>query len=382
MSDSTVWVGLDLGLRRTRVSIVDALGAELLNEECDTNIDALTTTLNSFPIARIGLISTEAGNDTHIVRKLRENGFPVVIFETRQASRFLAIRRNKTDATDARGLADLGRIGRNSISQVYLKSPECQQLRSLLMMRRRLVMMRVAVIGSIRSRLGGHGLVLPPTRASGLRQRVKSQLATLGEPECSTVEADLQPLVDLCESLRTYLSKLESQLEKTAKSHPICRQLMEVPGVGTMCAISFYTAIEDPTRFRVASHVGAYLGLSPRRHQSGVKSRAPRITKTGSKLTRTNLVVAAMVFGKVAPDCALKRWYLALRERAGPGRARVALARKLAVIMLAMWKTGTHFELRGCVQPDPSEPECPVEAPVGRSHLEAFAGDSLNADAL
>jgi len=348
MSDSTVWVGLDLGFRRTRVSVVDAFGAELLNDECETNVDALKTMLGSFPPERIGLIAAESGNDTHIVRKLRESGFPVAIFEARQASKFLAIRRNKTDAGDAKGLADLARLGRNSVSQVYLKSPECQQLRGLLVMRRRLVMMRVAAVGSIRSRLGSHGLVLPPGGAPGqLRQLIKSQLAALGKSEARALEADLEPLVDLCESLGTYLRKLDAGLAKTARSHPVCSLLMEVPGVGPICAISFYTAIDDPTRFRLASHVGAYLGLSPRRHQSGVKSRTGGITKSGNKLARTNLVIAAMVFGKAAPDCALKRWYLALRERAGPGRARVALARKLAVILLAMWKSGTNFQFHG-----------------------------------
>jgi len=148
MSDSTVWVGLDLGLRRTRVSVVDAFGAELLNDECETNVDALKTMLGSFPPERIGLIAAESGNDTHIVRKLRQSGFPVAIFEARQASKFLAIRRNKTDAGDAKGLADLARLGRNSVSQVYLKSPECQQLRGLLVMRRALPQSAAFVHGS------------------------------------------------------------------------------------------------------------------------------------------------------------------------------------------------------------------------------------------
>ena len=120
---------------------------------------------------------------------------------------------------------------------------------------------------------------------------------------------------------------------------------MEVPGVGVICALSFYSAVEDPDRFRSASDVGAYLGLSPRRYQSGGISRTFGITKAGSKLTRTHLVTAATVFGNIAPDCRLKRWSVALRERAGGKRARVALARKLAVILLTMWKNGTHFEL-------------------------------------
>jgi transposase len=118
---------------------------------------------------------------------------------------------------------------------------------------------------------------------------------------------------------------------------------MEVPGVGPICALSFYSAVEDPSRFRRAGDVAAYLGLVPRRYQSGSTSRTFGITKTGSKLTRTHLVTAATSFGNTGPDCALKRWFLSLRERAGSRRARVALARELAVILLSMWKNDTAF---------------------------------------
>lgn len=94
-------------------------------------------------------------------------------------------------------------------------------------------MMRVAAVGSIRSRLGGHGLVLPPGGAPGqLRQLIKSQLAALGKSEARAFEADLKPLIDLCDSLGTYLRKLDAGLAKTARSHPVCSLLMEVPGVG------------------------------------------------------------------------------------------------------------------------------------------------------
>lgn len=346
MGEDKIWGGLDLGLRRTRVCIVDALGVELLNQECDTNAAALTAALAPFAPERIGLIAVEAGNDTYIVRKLRAAGLPVAIFDARQASKFLAIRRHKTDASDARGLADLARVGRHSVSQVHLKSPECQQLRGLLVTRRRLVRMRVAAEATLRSRLGAHGRVLKRVAAAGnLRQQVKIELAQLSTEEGVDLGTDLDPLVELCESIRTYVAKLDRDLHRIARSNPVCRLFMEVPGVGPICALSFYTAIEDPRRFNAASHVGGYLGLSPRRHQSGAGSRTGGITKSGSKLTRTNLVTAATVFGNSAPDCELKRWYLALRDRAGPGRARIALARNLAIILLAMWKRNSRFEL-------------------------------------
>lgn len=348
MSETTVWVGIDLGLRRSCICIVDALGAELLNDECDTNLRAFKEVMSSFPIEQIGLIATEAGNHVNVARKLRDAGYPVAVFETRQTSKFLALRPNKTDAGDARGLADLARLGRETISQVHLKSPECQQLRGLLVMRQRIVMMRVAGDAIVRARLASHGLAMGSARGMRpLQQRVDNVLTELPKQESLNLREDLEPLITLCDSLRRYLKKLNLDVERAASSEPICRRFMEVPGVGALCALSFYTAIEDPSRFRSAARVGSYLGLAPRRRQSGATSRSFGITKTGSKMTRWNLVTAAMVFGNAAPDCELKRWYLALRDRAGTGRARVALARKLAVILLTMWKNGTHFELNG-----------------------------------
>lgn len=348
MSEEKVWIGLDLGRRRTHVCVVDASGAELHQQVCDTKLPALQEAISAYPLSRIAAVVVEASNDTHIVRKLRTAGFPVTIFDSYKASKFLAVRRNKTDASDAKGLADLARLGRETISEVYLKSAECEQLRGLLVMRQRITMMRVAAENALRSRLALHGRALKSVYAAGrLRQEVEHQLAELRSEEGLDLTNDLQPLVELCESLRAYLKQLSRDLEKRAKSHPVCRLLMEVPGVGPICALSFYTAIEDPDRFACASDAGAYFGLTPRRYQSGQTSRTLGITKAGSKLTRTHLVTAATVFGNTAPDCALKRWFLALRERAGFGRARVALARKIAVILLAMWKTQSHFELHG-----------------------------------
>jgi transposase len=119
---------------------------------------------------------------------------------------------------------------------------------------------------------------------------------------------------------------------------------MEIPGVGWVCALSFYTAIGDPNRFARPDDVGAYLGLVPRRYQSGEVSRTRGITKTGSKLTRQHLVTAAMVMRTRKVDCALRDWGLVLKDRIGGGRSRVAMARKLAGVMLCMWKSGDRFE--------------------------------------
>ena len=345
MSQETVWVGLDLGRRKTTVCVVDDAGAPLHEETCDSTLDGVESALKACPRLKIGLIGVESGSDTHLVRKLRERGYPVAIFEARKASKFLALRRNKTDRSDAKGLADIARIGRNTVSQVYLKSLECQQLRSQLVMRHKLVRLRVTAEGAVRGRLALYGRPFrKPHRVGAVREQVSKQLAELHASEAIDLSSDLEALVDVCESLRSYLKHLDAELERRAKSHSVCRLLMEVPGVGPICSLSFYSAIEDPHRFHHTADVAAYLGLVPRRYQSGDVSRTLGITKNGSKLTRAHLVTAT-VFRTRAPDCALKEWALGLKDRIGSQRSKVALARKLAVILLTLWKNGSHFEV-------------------------------------
>jgi transposase len=267
------------------------------------------------------------------------------MFEARKASRFLAIRRSKTDASDARGLADLARLGRSTVSQVHLKSLEFQELRSDLVLRHKLVQVRMAVEASVRSHLGLHGRrIKGTTKLDGIRVQVEAETEALLADEGIDVRARLRPLAELCENLRRYLKDLDRTLEKRARGHPVCSRLMEIPGVGPICALSFYSAVEDPARFAREADVGAYLGLVPRRYQSSDVTRSVGITKTGNKLTRYHLMSAALSMRLGKKDCALRDWGLALGERIGTGRARVAVARKLAILMLLLWRTGARFE--------------------------------------
>lgn len=347
MGTPACWMGLDIGELRTHLCVIDEQGKTLHDQECETTLEALATAISAFEPENIREIGVEAGVGTHLVRKLRQTGLPVTMFEARKASKFLSVRRSKTDKGDARGLADLARLGTHTVSQVHLKSQECERLRSQLVLRQRIVLLRVTAQNALRSRLAFYGLQFRSTIAvGGVRKQVAAQVARFRESDGIDLASDLAPLVDVCETLRDYLKKLDKEIAKIASGNAVCRLLMEVPGVGPICSLSFYTAIDDPDRFQRASDVGSYLGLNPKRYQSGDVSLTLGITKNGSKLTRSHLFSAALTFGKSAPDCALKRWYFALRQRRGGRRARVALARKLAIILLTMWKTGAHFEAR------------------------------------
>jgi len=345
MSDRSVWVGLDLGNRQTRLCVVDDLGAVLHEQLCATTLEEIEAALAHFPRSTIALIAVEACCETHIVRKLRASGFRVAIFESRKTRRFLEIRRNKTDSGDARGLADMARLGRQTVSQVRLKSVECQQLRSELLQRHKLTRVRVAVEASIRSRLALYGRAFkPPYSAGAVRRHAEEAAAQLLREEGIDLRAHLAPLVDVAQGLRSYLRDVDRSLGKRARANEACARMMEVPGVGPICALSFFSAVEDPERFRRTADIGAYLGLVPRCHQSGETHRTLRITKAGNSLTRQHLVTAASVLRSKGRDCALKDWAIQIRGRVGPGKTRVALARKIAIVLLTLWKTGAPFE--------------------------------------
>lgn len=276
---------------------------------------------------------------------IREANFPIALFESRKASKFLAVRRSKTDASDARGLADLARIGRQTVSQVYIKSLECEHLRGRLAMRQRLLKMRVAGELALRSRLAHYGVHLRPRHVpEQMREQIATHLKRLKAADGVDLEQDLMPLIDICDRLRRYVRSLDRGLEREAKEHPVCARLMGVYGIGPICSLSFYSAVENPARFKRATDVAAYLGLVPRRYQSGDTSYTKGITKTGSKMTRAHLVSAALVFSTRGPDSDLKQWAADLRKRIGNRRARVALARKLSILLLTIWKNGTEFE--------------------------------------
>lgn len=342
---SKAWVGLDLGHERTNVCIADDLGAVLHERECRTTLTELEKVLSLVPVSTIGLIAVEAGAGTHVVRKLRCQGYPVAIFEARKASRFLAIRRSKTDLGDAKGLADLARLGRTTVSQVYLKSLGGQQLRSELAMRHKIVQLRLALEAALRSRLALYGRPFKPSSARApLRDQVQADVHAILAEEGIDLNSELMPIVEFCDSLRGYLKRLNDGLEKRAAANPVCKLFMEVPGVGPICALSFFSAVEDPTRFRRTSDIAPYLGLVPRRYQSGENSKTLGITKSGNKLTRTHLCSAATVLRTRGPDCALKNWAVQLQERIGRKRANVAVARKLAIVLLTMWRTDRPFE--------------------------------------
>ncbi|WP_162875618.1 IS110 family transposase [Sphingomonas crusticola] len=346
MDRKRVWVGLDTGADVSRICAIDDDMQTLIEETVPSDARAVKTALMPLARGRIRQIAVEAGStSTRLTHDLRAAGFPVVIYEARQVSRFLRIRNNKTDGNDARGLAEIGKLLPN-ISQVHLKSPEVQRIRSQLLFRHKLTLQRVACEGMMRSLLRLHGGRLASSKSVGkFEANVTAELDRLMEDAGIDLSQSVLPLLELSVGMRRFLQSIEKELADWAANEPVCSRFQTIPGVGPICAVSFFTAIEDPHRFKRASDVGPYLGLTPVVLQSGHSLRHGRISKRGNKITRAHLNLAASVMlGARMADHSLKTWGLAIAERAGRGKARSAVARRLAVTMLAMWKNGSSFD--------------------------------------
>ena len=154
----------------------------------------------------------------------------------------------------------------------------------------------------------------------------------------------LVPILDLCEEINRRMQQIEKELNALAESEPIVKRFTEIPGVGAIIALSFYTAIEDPKRFNRVEDVGAYFGLTPKTYQSGETEFTGKISCRGNQMTRTHLVQAAnVILTHTHSWSSLKSWGVKLSKKAGYNRAKIAVARKLAIIMLSMWRDNLPF---------------------------------------
>jgi len=349
MNKQALWAGLDTGEETSRLSVVDASLEPVIEETLPSRPEVIADALRALGDVTIEDIALEAtGASHHIARGLRDRGFAVSVFHATHVSRYLRLSRNKTDTNDARGLAALAKLNLPSVKRVHLKSQDIQRLRTQLRFRDRLMAQRKACEGMIRSLIRLNGGWLKSSSTSALLVRhVTEAVARLREEQGIDLGADIEALLDLAASMRRFLERVDRELTDWARRSPVCSRLLEIPGVGPITAISFYTAIEDPWRFQDPLDVGAYLGLAPRVLQSGTSLQHGRISKMGDALTRTHLVSAATsLFVANVKDSPLRRWGMALAARIGTRRAAVATARRLSVIMLGVWRSGYGYDYR------------------------------------
>jgi transposase len=343
-----LYVGLDVSQKQTWICVVDDKG-KTVAEGCALTRASdvygwLGNRVNRDEIAKVGL---EAGNmSSWLYSGLTKLGLPVACLEAFQAHRFLSTQRNKTDKNDARGLAQLTRMGEGFLKLVTVRSQGNQEARALLGMREHLVHQKVDLENHISGILKPFGLIVARGSIAPdvFRDRVIEALC-VAEDHGVKIRAMVMPPLDLYRSACSQLSVLTKQVEAMAADNPICRRLMTAPGVGPVIALSFYSAVDYPERFRKAEDVGAYFGLTPRQFQSGQTDYMVGISKRGDRMVRHHLVTAATVLMTATKTwCPLKAWGMKIAKRQGFSKARVAVARKLAIILHKMWVNGRDFE--------------------------------------
>ena len=331
------YAGIDVSLELSSVCVVDATGRIVREAETPSEPEALIAWFRAlgFDVARIGL---EAGPLSQwLYAAMRDAGLAVELLETRHVRDAFKAMPVKTDRKDARGIAQLLRLG--WFRPVHCKSVPAQETRALLTARKLLQAKHLDLELSLRGVLRGFGLKVGPTTSRSFPARIRELVG-----DHPTLTAIAEALLAAREVLGEQLRGLEKRLRDQAREDDRARLLMTTPGVGVIVALTFVSAVDDPARFRSSKAVGAHFGLTPRKYQSGETDVTGRISKIGDAGVRTALYEAAnIILTKPVKGSALKSWAARLAVRAGMRKAKVALARKLAVVLHRMLADGTPF---------------------------------------
>lgn len=334
-----LYAGLDVSDKKTHICIVDGEGASHWEGVSATDPAALSRVLKKRAPGLEKVVLETGPLSAFLYHGLESRDVPVVCVCARHAKGVLSTRLNKTDANDAEGLAQLARTG--WYNEVHIKDAATHLDRSLLRVRGQLVKTKVDLVNQLRGLLKLFGLRMGTVTTPGKR-RERLLVLFAQEPELCRI---LTPLHDALCHIEAELARLDKELRKKVAMDPVCRRLMTAPGVGPVTALTFKASIEDPARFAKPSDVGAYAGLTPRRFQSGEKDVSGHISKRGDRLLRHALYEAANVLlSRLKKSCALQTWGKRLAEQKGPKRARVAVARKLAILLHHMWTHEQDFD--------------------------------------
>src|SRR6516162_2350316 len=331
------YAGIDVSLESASLCVVDATGRIIREAKVASEPDVLIAWFRGleFAVTRIGL---EAGPLSQwLYAGMREAGLPVELLETRHVRDAFKAMPVKTDRKDARGIAQLMRLG--WFRAVHCKSLPAQEVRALLTARKLLQTKNHDVEMSLRGVLRGFGLKVGPTTPRTFAARIRELVA--GHPTLSTVA---EALLAARSTLFEQWQQLEKRLRSLAREDRRVRLLMTAPGVGAIVGLTYVSAIDDHSRFRSSKAVGAHFGLTPKKYQSGETDVTGRISKIGDGSVRTALYEAAnVILTRPVKGSTLKSWGMRLAARAGMRKAKVALARKLAVVLHRMLADGTNF---------------------------------------
>ena len=329
------FAGLDVSVNETSICIVDDSGRIVREAKVASEPDALVEVLNAYHFKRIGL---EAGPLSQwLYSALGEANLPIICVETRHMRAVLKAQINKTDRNDARGIAQMMRAG--LYRPVHVKTLRSQKLRTLLTHRKLLQSKAIAIENDLRSTLRNFGLKVGVIGAAKFEARINELVENL--PDLAVL---VEPLLVVRRVLREQIAVLHRRVLAVVRNDEVCRRLMTVPSIGPVVALTYRATVDVPARFRNSRAVGAVLGLTPCKYQSGESDHTGAISKCGDEMMRVMLYEAAQVMLMRSTRWSwLKVWAMQIARRRGRKKAIVALARRLAVIMHRIWVDGTEF---------------------------------------
>jgi transposase len=331
------YIGLDVSMKETAISIRRD-GKRIWRGKCASDPAVIANLLRKHAASAKRVIFETGPLSVWFYHALCAEGLPAICIDARHAKAALDMAANKTDANDADGLAHLAEVG--FYREVRVKGFDSMLTRTLVSARTRLVRITTELSNQIRGLMKTFGLVVPAGKGSKFDEHVRALLV-----DQKDLAAIVLPVLEAWRSMRLRAAELGRQLIADARKSEACQLLMSIPGVGTVTAICFTTAIEDPNNFKKSRSVGAWLGLTTRRYQSGQVDYDGHISRRGDRHVRSLLYEAAtVILTRSSAESGLRTWGLALKERLGFKRAAVAVARKLAVTMHAMLRSGEMFD--------------------------------------
>lgn len=346
------YVGLDVSMKETFICIESETGKVINQGRSKTDPLLIAKYLKKFNIC-IEKVGIESGSLSHwLVSELKKLDIPAICIDSRKMATILSVQINKTDKNDAKGIAEAMRCG--LYREVMQKSQEAIELGTFLGSRRLLVMQKVQLSNAIRGFLKSYGIRLGTATDLNFAEKVRKEISK----QYALAEQGIEGLLICFEKLVDELKKLTKKVEELARRDEEVKRLMTIPGVGPIVAVTYKAVIDDPKKFKNSRSVGAYLGMTPKQYSSGETKRQGRISKCGSSELRFLLNEAATVLLTRSQKWSkLKAWGFKVQRKHGLSKAKMAVGRKLAIIMHQMLLKKSEF-----IYGEPKEKELKVEA--------------------
>jgi transposase len=335
---TTVTIGMDLGDRKHQICVLDKAGGKVAEVAIDNTVTAIRKYFRAYEDA---LVAMETGTHSPwISRLLVSLGCRVLVGNSRKL-RAIWNSPNKSDLHDAEMLARIARFDPQLLYPVQHRSEQAHADLERIKARDALVRCRRSLINHVRGAVKAFGVRLPACSTAYFAGRVRECVPKI------LAEA-VTPLLETIQRLTEQIRDYDRQVVAISRDrYTDSERLQQVSGVGPLTALAYVLTLEEPGRFDKSRSVGAYVGLTPKRDQSGQTDKQLHISRAGNHYLRQLLVTSShYILGPFGPDTDLRRYGLRIAERGGKNakkRAAVAVARKLSVLLHRLWKTGANY---------------------------------------